>query len=137
MIGIAYLSTAAHRPTTSEIADILSVSRKNNEARDITGLLCHHDGSFLQFLEGPEAAVDETYLRIAADRRHEALIELYRETRQARLFADWSMAIVEPATLGPEMAGFVQGLRRVQAGATRAHALAVAPFLDAFRGWLR
>ena len=44
-----------------QIADILSASRRNNAADDITGALLFSDTNFAQVLEGPRAAVERLY----------------------------------------------------------------------------
>jgi len=52
VICMAYLSTARLVPTPSELDAILAASHCNNCRRGVTGMLCHFEGSFLQFLEG-------------------------------------------------------------------------------------
>ena len=73
------------------MASILAASRRNNAAADVTGMLLHIDGGFLQILEGPDAAVEETFARIAADPRHTRVARLWREPAERRIFRDWSM----------------------------------------------
>lgn len=55
-------------------------------------MLLYRGGNFLQALEGPEEAVQETMLRISRDRRHRSVVQLYDGYHDERLFADWSMA---------------------------------------------
>ena len=70
---------------------ILSISRRNNVRDGMTGaLVCRRD-IYLQLLEGPEAAVEATYARIARDDRHLAIVRLVSEPVGARLFPDWAM----------------------------------------------
>jgi Sensors of blue-light using FAD len=70
---------------------ILVQSRRNNPAWDITGcLICRHD-LYLQLLEGPEAAIDALFARIAVDDRHLEVTLLSRDTVSARMFPDWAM----------------------------------------------
>lgn len=84
---------------------ILSASRANNAMQDITGLLLHIDGGFLQILEGEDRAVGELYVRIAADPRHrEPRILLDREIT-ARAFTGCSMGFERPCLKDPETAG--------------------------------
>lgn len=137
MIRIAYLSTAVSPPAPADLEAILTASRRNNADLGVTGLLCHHDGSFLQFLEGDDAVVDRLYARIALDPRHHSVLRLYREPVTERLFGDWSMALAAPDQVGAEHRRFCQALGRLEAGETEGHAQAVTPFLNAFRAWLR
>lgn len=137
MIRMAYLSTAASPPSSAELEALLAVSQRNNAADGITGLLCHHDGSFLQFLEGDEEAIDRVYARITTDRRHHSMLKLYRQRCKERLFGDWTMAVVKPHEIGAEHRQFCQGLRDLELDAASAQADSVLPFLETFRGWLR
>ena len=73
------------------LAGILVASRRNNPRADITGcLICRHD-VYLQLLEGPEAAVEALYARIALDDRHLAIERLVAGPVDARMFPEWAM----------------------------------------------
>lgn len=137
MISIAYFSSAHSRPGPAELRAILEAARRNNAARGVTGLLCHHDGSFLQFLEGEEEDVEAVYARIAEDPRHHTLLRVHKETISERLFGDWSMAVVSPGELGDAHSRFCQALRQVEVNGPAEHAGATASLLAAFRTWLR
>lgn len=95
MFFTAYASSAAIMPSERQLLDMLAVARTNNLRDDITGLLLYRGGSFLQALEGPEAAVRETMRRISLDTRHRAVMLLYEGTHDHRLFGEWSMAFEE------------------------------------------
>nr|QQZ51135.1 BLUF domain-containing protein [Phenylobacterium glaciei] len=47
-----YGAACAH---PSELDAILAASHRNNRRCGVTGMLCHYEGSFLQFLEGEAA----------------------------------------------------------------------------------
>jgi hypothetical protein len=70
---------------------VLTLSRRNNAAVAVTGLLIVGGRRFLQVLEGPEAAVRSTYERIARDPRHFAVVVLADGPVAERSFAKWSM----------------------------------------------
>lgn len=91
MKRILYISAASAGVSDTDIADILAASRRNNANAGVTGMLLHIDGGFLQILEGPDAAVEETYARIAADGRHNHVVMLWSEAAPERAFDDWSM----------------------------------------------
>ena len=92
LVTAVYVSAASRPLLEDEILDILHVARLNNEKLDITGMLLHRDGNFLQVLEGPASAVDSLVNKIKRDARHKGLILMSRKGIQERLFADWRMA---------------------------------------------
>jgi Sensors of blue-light using FAD len=85
-----------------QIADILSSSRRNNAADDITGALLFSDTNFAQVLEGPRAAVDRLYETLHHDMRHKDLLLLLTEPLEARQFPQWSMAHIGPSRSAKE-----------------------------------
>lgn len=74
-----------------ELKAILTESRKNNTANNISGMLLYYEGTFIQLIEGSKEAVEETYYRIGADRRHKNLIKLIVGESEYKNFPDWSM----------------------------------------------
>ena len=112
MLQLVYISTSRHQPTRDELDEILRVSRRNNAAVNVTGLLLAGGRRFLQALEGPETAVTSTYARIAADTRHFAIVQLSRRIVAERQFGSWAMAY-EPggqATAQIDLARSVEAL---------------------------
>jgi hypothetical protein len=73
------------------VEDILRQSRRNNRRDGLTGLLVVGGRRFLQVLEGPRELTDAAYVRIKADQRHFALVELSRKRIAERAFAGWEM----------------------------------------------
>ena len=137
MICIAYLSTATIQISAGVLNSILDASCRNNLADGITGLLCHYDGSFLQFLEGEPDAVDRLLDKIALDPRHAHILKVYREPVQERAFADWSMAVVRPDVATSAQQAFCRNLRKVELSANAKQTAALDGFLTSFRAWLR
>jgi hypothetical protein len=86
-----YVSNCSQAIPASDLDDILVASRKNNIAREITGMLLYIDGGFLQILEGTKQTLDEVYARIAADKRHFNPRLLLDRNVPARCFVGWSM----------------------------------------------
>ena len=70
---------------------ILSDARRCNGRDDITGALICRADVYLQLLEGPDAAVDAAFSRIAKDDRHQEVVRLSRAPVSKRLFPGWSM----------------------------------------------
>ena len=81
-------------PENTALADILRVSRTNNEAAGVTGALMLYDDWFAQVLEGPEATVRGLYDRIRADRRHDTVELDATVSGEKPLFGRWVMAMV-------------------------------------------
>lgn len=92
MLQLVYISTAREEPLAQDLSEILRVSRENNAAVDVTGLLVSGGRRFLQVLEGPEAAVLKTFARLAADPRHFAIVRLSQREIAERQFGNWAMA---------------------------------------------
>ena len=91
MHQLVYVSTASWAMSDADLNDILDASRRNNRTKSVTGLLLYLDHGFLQVLEGPKAAVEETYAIICRDRRHSGPRILIAQDVEERLFGSWSM----------------------------------------------
>jgi hypothetical protein len=92
MHQLAYISTGRSEITPDVLREILNASRTNNERVGVTGLLVSGGNRFLQVLEGPIKAVNDTYNRIEQDKRHFATVVLTSRSISARAFGEWSMA---------------------------------------------
>lgn len=91
---LIYASRA--RPFRSEdVAGILRQSHENNPAAGVTGALCLLDGVYMQYLEGPQAAVEHLFARLLDDERHGKLQLLDRGPVPSRVFPGWSMALLD------------------------------------------
>lgn len=91
MQRLLYISTARSPVTQAMIDDILRISRRNNAAAGITGLLVVGGKRFLQVLEGTDLAVAQTFDRIQRDPRHFAMVNLARQSITERSFGAWAM----------------------------------------------
>lgn len=101
LVRLLYASRAVE-PLTQEVVDqILAVSRKDNPAHGVTGLLCYSGDIFMQVLEGGREAVSALYNRIASDPRHTDVVLLRYEEITERRFASWSMGQVNLARVNP------------------------------------
>ncbi|WP_345947864.1 BLUF domain-containing protein [Mucilaginibacter sp. PAMB04274] len=93
---LVYISSATKMLNQDELLDILTVSRQNNERRNLTGLLLYGGGTFIQVLEGEELALQEAYNIIAADDRHTNILKMTEGEIAERLFPEWNMAFKAP-----------------------------------------
>jgi len=104
MYELIYSSAAITALNDDELTILLGTSRHHNEVNGITGLLLHvHTESprsayFVQLLEGPESAVEQTYERIAKDELHHDVRVLSRGVTSGRKFGSWSMRLEEIST---------------------------------------
>jgi hypothetical protein len=99
MHAIAYVSAASWNLLDEQVERIVSESRRLNALNGITGVLMYCDGNFMQYLEGEEDAVRETFDRIRASESHYQINELMNETIAEREFGDWDMGFFRP---GPD-----------------------------------
>lgn len=83
--------TGAARDFDEVLRTVIAKSIQNNRLDDITGFLMAGEGRFLQWLEGPASAVEETFARIAQDSRHADLLTLADGPAERRRFRDWNM----------------------------------------------
>ena len=95
MIRLLYCSQAKSDFSEDILKEILLTSRKNNRAANITGVLVHGGGLFMQVLEGPEQVVLHTYMKILDDKRHTDSRIIHITPVKDRLFENWTMGVVE------------------------------------------
>ena len=97
---LIYKSVSKHPLSSDFLKSLEEISKKNNAALDVTGILLGTNASFLQVLEGEESNVNRIYNKICRDSRH-ADIELisYRQISQ-REFSEWSMKCLSVGIMG-------------------------------------
>jgi hypothetical protein len=92
MITLIYVSQATHPLNDEELRALLEVSRRNNEPKNITGMLLYRDdGFFIQVIEGDTLPVHTLYEKIQHDPRHKHIIRVMEYEIAARNFPDWRM----------------------------------------------
>lgn len=102
LVRLVYVSQVTVQFRPEEIEKILNTSRRNNAAVNVTGALFFSRKYFLQCLEGPRTAVNETYNKILNDPRHENALLLQYQEIDRREFSEWSMAYLpESSKLAP------------------------------------
>lgn len=92
MLSLIYVSSSVREMDAEELLGILKVSRENNVAKDVTGLLLYKGGNFMQALEGPDDVVMALYEKIKKDPRHKDVSIISTEQIQKRQFPAWEMA---------------------------------------------
>ena len=104
MYRLCYISSARVPIDDAFIESVLAVSRRNNRASGVTGLLVAGGKRLLQLLEGDETAVRDTYRRIRRDPRHFACVVISEARIPACQFDQWDMGLVRPGDAGDEQA---------------------------------
>lgn len=108
---LVYVSAATEPFSDTDLAELLAVARANNAARDVTGMLLYHDGSFMQVLEGEQAVVQAVFDKIEHDPRHTNAMILLREDVEERTFESWAMGFLPTASRADLPEGFHPFLR--------------------------
>ena len=75
----------------SVLAEIAATSKVRNRKWQVTGVLFHQNGSFLEVLEGSKETLRALMKRIAADKRHRHLTCLIDQPIEERRFDDWNI----------------------------------------------
>lgn len=92
-----FLSELAPEVLPSEIGRLVRVSRANNAAQALTGVLMFDGERFCQQLEGPETSVKQTLAKIEVDPRHRGFQLLHTGVVGAsRRFDNWHVGILAP-----------------------------------------
>ncbi len=99
MIRLIYASRMTETCEMESLQEILQVSRKNNSAANITGVLIYDPSFFLQCLEGPKEVVNKLYQKVLADDRHKDETLLEYANIQERTFGNWTMGLLRTANL--------------------------------------
>lgn len=92
---ITYTSISTVPLDQRALLDLLHAARGFNKIDNITGLLLHDKGHFLQVIEGPANAVDNLLRRLERDRRHSQFEIREDALVERRLFPDWAMGLGE------------------------------------------
>lgn len=91
---LIYRSVAKRTLSDAGLNELLLNARAHNKIEQITGILLHAEGEFMQVLEGEAAAVKALYAHIEADRRHTRVRLLTDGTSLFRIFPRWSMGFL-------------------------------------------
>jgi hypothetical protein len=92
LYAVVYVSTAARPLSLAELHHLQERAQARNLKENITGVLLHSDGAFMQYLEGPAQGLYRVYEVIKADPQHYGIVDLVREPIAQREFSSWSMA---------------------------------------------
>ena len=91
MYRIIYKSRSSTSLDWDLIRNILRKSEERNAKDNITGVLLATQKHFLQVLEGDRQSVNDTFIRIARDDRHDAVELIGFGPIESRMYPGWSM----------------------------------------------
>ncbi len=91
IIRLLYYSHATREMSLADLKDILETARSNNNSIEVCGMLCYEQQYFLQALEGERETVNELYLDIADDPRHDEVVIISYEEIAKPTFTQWKM----------------------------------------------
>lgn len=90
-VRLLYFSRASREMSLADLKDILETARSNNADLGVCGMLCYDKRYFLQALEGERSQVNELYLDIADDPRHDEITIISYSEIDKPLFSEWKM----------------------------------------------
>ncbi|GAB3852117.1 BLUF domain-containing protein [Hymenobacter terrigena] len=98
MIHIVYMSRAVRPLSDEDLQALLDQCRRDNAARNVTGVLFYSHGNIAQLIEGEREVLEPLFDIISRDGRHSNVVKLVDKPISARSFKDWSMAFhpIEP-----------------------------------------
>ena len=102
LVQLIYISEAKEELSDEELDKILESSVRHNTVQEVTGILLFWCGKFMQVIEGPDAAINETLKRICNDTRHHQIYVISRCSVLERQFPAWHMGFHQVTKLDEE-----------------------------------
>jgi hypothetical protein len=109
----SYVSKSTRAFSKQEVNELRQLFEHKNLARDITGVLYHHEGLFFQTLEGIPNEVDALLDRIKSDNRHTQFTLVNGTKNYQRLFPDWGMHVFDSSLFDRNLSASIDRLRRL------------------------
>ena len=104
LTAVMYRSQSLQPMDPGQLDRLLTASRAYNAMVNVSGVLLHDRGTFLQYFEGPAEAVEQVYARIRHSRLHGQMVQLMFGAVSKRQFASWHMGFsAAPATVLEEI----------------------------------
>ena len=100
----AYVSYPSPDLAATEVSRIIQVSRVNNAARGLTGVLVYTGTDFAQLIEGRHDDVETLWRKIVADKRHHDAVAFLDEPAERAWFETWRMGYLYDDTLSQRIA---------------------------------
>jgi hypothetical protein len=94
--AILFVSSARRRMSLAELSRFVLQAQQRNQLDEITGVMLHNDGNFMQYMEGPDQAVASAFGRNCASHEQTGVILLCDMPIDRRHFGEWAMAFAQP-----------------------------------------
>jgi methanogenic corrinoid protein MtbC1 len=101
---LAYRSVAVPPPAESDLQALVRTSQARNRALGLTGVLLYDNGTFFQWLEGPEEGLSRVWSSIQRDPRHCDVTLLRDEPISDRVFEGWALKFAKGSRVHVEAA---------------------------------
>ena len=85
----------------ADTSTVIAALRASHARNHVTGVLLYSGHSFLQLIEGSEAATAASWRELLADGRHRNPAVLHEGITNERWFADWRAGYAPEAALAP------------------------------------
>ena len=92
---IIYTSQASKPLSKRGLLDMLHESRAFNSIDNISGVLMHRKGTFIQVIEGNPEDVEDLFTRIQRDSRHKEVKIILDSSVDSRHFSNWAMGCAD------------------------------------------
>ena len=80
LYSICYVSNSSQYLSLEELKELFDFCTLRNIENNISGILLHNSGNFLQYIEGEESKIKELYhFRIKEDIRHKNIITVFEK----------------------------------------------------------
>lgn len=100
---LAFTSRARAGLKPAETSSIIGASRSNNARDGVTGVLLYSGETFLQLVEGSDAALVSLWRRLLGDDRHRQVATLHDGSVHARWFESWRAGYMPELTLTAQL----------------------------------
>lgn len=92
MAYLLYCSQPSQALSPMQLRRLVSQATARNRARRLSGVLLHGDGFYVQWLEGPESALQSAWDSILRNPLHRRVTLLLRSDREGeRLYPSWPL----------------------------------------------
>jgi hypothetical protein len=92
---IIYTSKAKKKFSKRNLLDLLHEARAYNTLDNITGILMHREGCFLQVIEGESNVINNLVTRLKRDARHNEFKIIFDSSVNNRFFSNWAMGCAD------------------------------------------
>lgn len=108
MHQLIYLSQATRPLSAKSLRGLVEQAQQANARQHLTGALVYGNKRFIHLLEGEQAALEQAYVRIRQDPRHQHLCQVAYHPIVARRFTEWPLAFqsLSPAQFA-HLAGYL------------------------------